>query len=295
MYPSRFRYEAPRTIDEAISLLHAGDGEAKVLAGGQSLVPMMKLRFATPEMLVDINNLPGLDYHRVGADGALRIGALCRHADLEHSSVLAAPPADDGRRRAAGRRPDRPQPRHPRRLAVPRRPAGRLGSGPHRARRPRRRAGRGRAADHRDRRLRHRALPERRWPTTSWRSRRSIPAPKGARPAATSSSSAGSATSPPPAAPWPSSWTATRSCAPASRSPGVGGSHHRRRRGRPTRWSARSLDGRRHRPGRRARRRGRRAAVGPPRQRGVQAAHRAHLRHPDPDPGHRRPDHERAA
>ena len=69
MYPSRFRYEAPRSLDEAIGLLHEGGGEAKVLAGGQSLVPLMKLRFASPELLVDINNLPGLDYHRVDADG----------------------------------------------------------------------------------------------------------------------------------------------------------------------------------------------------------------------------------
>src|SRR6185312_9187987 len=46
MYPSRFRYEAPRSIGEALDLLHGGDGEAKVLAGGQSLLPMMKLRFA---------------------------------------------------------------------------------------------------------------------------------------------------------------------------------------------------------------------------------------------------------
>jgi carbon-monoxide dehydrogenase medium subunit len=89
MYPSRFAYEAPSHIDEAIQLLHDGAGEAKVLAGGQSLVPMMKLRFASPEMLVDINNLPGLDHHRIEDDGSVRIGALCRHADLEHSSLLA--------------------------------------------------------------------------------------------------------------------------------------------------------------------------------------------------------------
>ena len=49
MYPSRFNYEAPRTLDEAIELLHRGGGEAKVLAGGQSLVPLLKLRFASPE------------------------------------------------------------------------------------------------------------------------------------------------------------------------------------------------------------------------------------------------------
>jgi carbon-monoxide dehydrogenase medium subunit len=89
LYPSRFRYEAPRSIDEAVALLKEGAGEAKVLAGGQSLVPLLKLRFAAPELLVDINSLPGLDYHRVDSDGTIRIGALCRHADLENSTVLA--------------------------------------------------------------------------------------------------------------------------------------------------------------------------------------------------------------
>ncbi len=87
MFPSRFRYEAPHSLDEAIGLLHGGD-YVKVLAGGQSLVPMMKLRFASPEMIVDINNLPGLAYHRTDPDGSLRIGALCRHADLERSDLL---------------------------------------------------------------------------------------------------------------------------------------------------------------------------------------------------------------
>jgi aerobic carbon-monoxide dehydrogenase medium subunit len=88
MYPSRFRYEAPRSIDEAIALLQDGGGEAKVLAGGQSLVPLLKLRFAAPELVVDINSLPGLAYHKVDADGTIRVGALCRHADLERSTVL---------------------------------------------------------------------------------------------------------------------------------------------------------------------------------------------------------------
>src|ERR1700678_965709 len=87
MFPSRFRYEAPHSLDEAIGLLHGGD-YVKVLAGGQSLVPMMKLRFASPEMIVDINDLPGLAYHRTDPDGSLRIGALCRHADLERSDLL---------------------------------------------------------------------------------------------------------------------------------------------------------------------------------------------------------------
>ena len=88
MYPSRFRYEAPRSLGEAITLLHDGGDYAKVLAGGQSLVPLMKLRFAAPDLVVDINNVPGLDYHRADPDGTLRIGALCRHADLERSDLL---------------------------------------------------------------------------------------------------------------------------------------------------------------------------------------------------------------
>jgi aerobic carbon-monoxide dehydrogenase medium subunit len=88
MYPSRFQYEAPRSLSEAIGLLHDGGDYAKVLAGGQSLVPLMKLRFASPDLIVDINNLPGLDYHRADPDGTLHVGALCRHADLERSELL---------------------------------------------------------------------------------------------------------------------------------------------------------------------------------------------------------------
>jgi carbon-monoxide dehydrogenase medium subunit len=89
MYPSRFKYESPKTIAEAIKLLDAGKGEAKVLAGGQSLVPMLKLRFAFPDQIVDINNIPGLDYIRFDADGSLHIGALVRHEHLEKSAEIA--------------------------------------------------------------------------------------------------------------------------------------------------------------------------------------------------------------
>ncbi len=89
MYPSRFLYEAPLTVQDAIALLDANAG-AKVLAGGQSLVPMMKLRFAAPELLVDINHITGLDRHQADPDGTYRIGALVRHADLEKSATLAA-------------------------------------------------------------------------------------------------------------------------------------------------------------------------------------------------------------
>jgi aerobic carbon-monoxide dehydrogenase medium subunit len=90
MYPSRFRYEAPASLVDTITLLRDGGDYVKVLAGGQSLIPLMKLRFAAPEVVVDINNLPGLAYHRADPDGTFRIGALCRHADLEHSPELAA-------------------------------------------------------------------------------------------------------------------------------------------------------------------------------------------------------------
>lgn len=90
MYPGRFRYEAPTTIEEAIAILTDVGPDAKVLAGGQSLIPMMKLRFAGPTVLVDINSIQGLDHLDLAADGSTRIGALVRHADLERSSGLGS-------------------------------------------------------------------------------------------------------------------------------------------------------------------------------------------------------------
>jgi len=88
MYPSRFGYESPKTIEEAIALLDSYAGEAKILSGGQSLIPMIKLRFSAPEMLVDINGIAGLDYHRVDPDGSIHIGALCRHEELENCALM---------------------------------------------------------------------------------------------------------------------------------------------------------------------------------------------------------------
>jgi len=87
MIPSRFDYFAPTTVDEAIGLLVAHDGEAKILSGGQSLIPMLKLRVASPPVVVDINRIPGLAYLEE-RDGSLRIGALARDADLETASVV---------------------------------------------------------------------------------------------------------------------------------------------------------------------------------------------------------------
>ncbi|SHK14108.1 carbon-monoxide dehydrogenase medium subunit [Pseudonocardia thermophila] len=90
MYPAKFAYEAPRSIQELLDLLARHGDDAKVLAGGQSLVPMLKLRFAAPELVVDINGVPGLDHLTEDPDGTLRVGALCRHVTLERSALLAA-------------------------------------------------------------------------------------------------------------------------------------------------------------------------------------------------------------
>jgi aerobic carbon-monoxide dehydrogenase medium subunit len=87
MYPGRFEYEAPATLEEALAALDRYGDEGKVLAGGQSLIPLMKLRFAMPRALVDINRVPGLD-GLAEEEGGLRIGALTRHKDCERSSVL---------------------------------------------------------------------------------------------------------------------------------------------------------------------------------------------------------------
>lgn len=88
MIAESFNYDAPSTISEAISLLHEYGDDAKILAGGHSLIPMMKLRFASPTHLIDINNIPGLSYIKE-EDGVLKIGALTREADLEESDIIA--------------------------------------------------------------------------------------------------------------------------------------------------------------------------------------------------------------
>lgn len=88
MYPSRFHYEAPRSLEEAYALLRTYGDEAKVVAGGQSLIPLMKLRFASIGVLVDLNTIPGLEYHEFAPDGSMHIGALCRHRHLEYSDEL---------------------------------------------------------------------------------------------------------------------------------------------------------------------------------------------------------------
>ncbi len=89
MYPPKFEYTAATDLDEALHVLARHGDEAKVLAGGQSLIPLMKLRLAQPGRLVDINRLDHLRYLREEADG-LRVGALCRHRDVERSPWVGA-------------------------------------------------------------------------------------------------------------------------------------------------------------------------------------------------------------
>ena len=87
MIPPAFEYLAPKTLPEAISLLQQHGGEAKILSGGHSLIPMMKLRLATPATLIDINGIPGLEYI-TESEGTLRIGALTREVALEDSALI---------------------------------------------------------------------------------------------------------------------------------------------------------------------------------------------------------------
>jgi carbon-monoxide dehydrogenase medium subunit len=86
MIPASFQYAAPQTVPEAIALLQ-GNADAKLLSGGHSLIPALKLRLGTPALLVDINRIPNLDYIRE-EDGSLRIGALVRESDLEASALV---------------------------------------------------------------------------------------------------------------------------------------------------------------------------------------------------------------
>ena len=87
MIPNKFEYLSPKTLEEALSMLQQYGEEAKILSGGHSLIPMMKLRFATPEYLIDINEIPGLDYIKE-ENGFLKIGALTREVALEESDLI---------------------------------------------------------------------------------------------------------------------------------------------------------------------------------------------------------------
>jgi aerobic carbon-monoxide dehydrogenase medium subunit len=87
MIPSPFEYLAPTTLQEALSLLSTHKDEAKLLAGGHSLLPMMKLRLAAPAYLIDLGRIPGLAYIRE-SDGQIQIGPLTTHFMVESSALL---------------------------------------------------------------------------------------------------------------------------------------------------------------------------------------------------------------
>src|SRR5258708_10211991 len=88
MFPAAFDYQSPTTLDEALGVLAKRGDDAKVMAGGQSLIPLLKLRFAQPALILDIGRIPGLaDIKR--DDGHVRVGALARHVDIERSEELA--------------------------------------------------------------------------------------------------------------------------------------------------------------------------------------------------------------
>jgi carbon-monoxide dehydrogenase medium subunit len=87
MYPAAFEYLAPRGISEAIAFLRQYGDDAKLLAGGQSLVPMMKLRVARPKYLIDIHRIADLNYIREES-GMVRLGAMTRHVQIEESPLI---------------------------------------------------------------------------------------------------------------------------------------------------------------------------------------------------------------
>jgi aerobic carbon-monoxide dehydrogenase medium subunit len=93
MYPAQFEYVAPETLDEAIKLLAESGGDAKILAGGHSLLPAMKLRLAQPATIIDLRKVPGLNEIKVDSSGTA-IGAMVTHADVARSpEVQRALPA----------------------------------------------------------------------------------------------------------------------------------------------------------------------------------------------------------
>lgn len=89
MKPAPFEYVAPATLDEALDAMAAHGYDAKLLAGGQSLIPVMNFRLAQPGVIVDLNRVPGLEQIERNEAGGLRLGAMARHSRLEHSETIA--------------------------------------------------------------------------------------------------------------------------------------------------------------------------------------------------------------
>lgn len=89
MKPAPFKYYAPTTVDEALAHLAEHGYDAKPLAGGQSLVPLLNFRLAQPAVIVDLNNVSELFYIRAADDGGLRLGAMTRQRQVEHDPLVA--------------------------------------------------------------------------------------------------------------------------------------------------------------------------------------------------------------
>jgi carbon-monoxide dehydrogenase medium subunit len=89
MKPARFEYVAPTTVDAAVAALAAANGEGKVLAGGQSLLPLLNFRMTRPAVLVDLNGIKELSFIERRGD-SVAIGALTRHREIEHSPLIAS-------------------------------------------------------------------------------------------------------------------------------------------------------------------------------------------------------------
>ena len=125
MKPAPFEYSAPDTLEEAISLLEDNEGDAKVLSGGQSLMPLLNMRLARPEVLVDLARIPNLDYVRQ-EDGDLVIGAMTRQRTVELDPLVRErhPLVYQATMNVA--HPQKPQPGYLRRITGPRRPIGRV-------------------------------------------------------------------------------------------------------------------------------------------------------------------------
>jgi aerobic carbon-monoxide dehydrogenase medium subunit len=85
--PAVFDYESPESLEEAVRMLHENGEDAKLIAGGHSLLPLMKLRLAAPTLLIDLRRVPGL-HHIQRENGSWRIGALTRHADVQDAPEL---------------------------------------------------------------------------------------------------------------------------------------------------------------------------------------------------------------
>ncbi len=88
MKPAPFEYIAPQTLQDALTVLNENSYDAKLLAGGQSLIPVMNFRLAQPSMLIDLNGIEGMEFIEPTLEGGVRIGGLTRHVALEHSQLI---------------------------------------------------------------------------------------------------------------------------------------------------------------------------------------------------------------